>query len=120
MAYSLSPSMKKLAECIESQVNTITEFLDSHSLRHPSFRSDAPSVFPHHSQVQAARIALIEAANDLILLAQGPGEYMRNEAFIVRIAHTTFPAYVNPMTRESTTSPSSAFLITTTSGMPFP
>lgn len=38
--------------------------------------------------MQVARIALIEAASDLILLAQGPGEYIRNEAFVVRCDQT--------------------------------
>jgi hypothetical protein len=112
--------MKELAECIDSQVNTITKFLDLQSLPHPSFKPGAPSALPEDGQVQKARIALIEAANDLILLAQGPGEYIRNEAFVVGIVPTTFPVYANAMTRKSTTSQSSVSLTITTSGIPFP
>jgi 6-hydroxytryprostatin B O-methyltransferase len=93
MAYSPNPSMKELAERICSQVDTITKFLDSQSLQQPSFKPDAPSAIPEDKQVQAARIALIEAASDLILLAQGPSEYIRNEAFVVRITTAIFPIY---------------------------
>lgn len=85
MEGSLNPSMKDLAERISSQVDTITQSLDSQSLPQPSFRPDAPGAIPEDGQVQAARIALIEAASELILLAQGPIEYIRNEAFVVRI-----------------------------------
>jgi hypothetical protein len=70
--------------------------------------------------VQAARITLIEAASDLILLAQGPGKYIRNEAFVVRVAHTIFAMYPNVVIRKSTTSPSSVSLTITMSGMLFP
>lgn len=120
MASALSPSMRELAESIISQVNTITKFLDGQSIPHPSFRPDAPSALPYDGQVQAARVALIEAANDLILLAQGPSEYIRNEAFVVRIALTAFSTNANATTRKSTTSQSSVSLTITTSGMPFP
>jgi hypothetical protein len=120
MAYSLSPSMKELAEGINAQVNTIITVLDSQSFPHPSFRADAPSALPEDAQVQAARTALIETANDLILLAQGPSEYVRNETFVVCIIPTAFSADANTMPRDGTTSPSSESLTIMTSGMPSP
>lgn len=95
MTYSLNPSMKELAETIYTQVETITKFLESQSIQQPSFRPDAPSAIPEDRQAQAARITLIEAASDLILLAQGPAEYIRNEAFVVRITPATFPIMLN-------------------------
>lgn len=87
--------MKELAETIYTQVETITKFLESQSIQQPSFRPDAPSAIPEDRQAQAARITLIEAASDLILLAQGPAEYIRNEAFVVRITPATFPIMLN-------------------------
>jgi hypothetical protein len=89
-------------------------------LPHPSFRSDAPGALPEEGQVQAARIALVKAASHLILLAQGPGEFIKNEAFVVHVAHTTFSMNVNAVTRKSTTSPPSVSLTITMSGMLFP
>ena len=119
MAHPLSPSMKDLAESINAQVNIITELLNSQSLPHPSFRPDAPSALPEDAQVQAARTALIEAANDLILLAQGPGEYVRNETFVVRMIPTAFSTDTNTIPRNGTTSPSSGSSTVMTSGMPY-
>jgi hypothetical protein len=87
--------MTHLAEIINAQVNNITKLLDSQLLPHPSFRPDAPNALPEDAQVQAARTVLIEATNDLILLAQGPSEYVRNETFVVRIVLTTSSASAN-------------------------
>ena len=83
MVDSLSPSMKELAESINAQVNTIIKVLDSQDVPHPSFSSDAPDTLPEDKEVQDARTALIQAATDLTLLAQGPSEYVRNEVFVV-------------------------------------
>ena len=119
MTYSLNPSMKELSETICSQVGTITMFLDSQSVQQPSFRPDAPSTIPEDKNVQAARIALIEAASDLILLAQGPAEFIRNEAFVVCITAAVFPIYTNSITRKNTMSLSLVSLTVTMCGMRF-
>ena len=76
-----SPLESFAQEAIES-VKTISNFLRSNDLPHPSFARDAPAnaFLSVPEDVLAARSRLTEAALRLLQLARGPQEYLPNLA----------------------------------------
>jgi hypothetical protein len=87
-----SPSLKELALTITSQVSTINNFLEKNALPQPSFAVDGPASLPEDLEVQSARLALIEAATDMLHLAMGPLDYMRWQPLTLKYDQLIFEA----------------------------
>ena len=79
---SLPSPLESFAQEAIDNVKTISEFLRSNDLPHPSFARDAPAnaFLSAPDDVLAARSKLTEAALRLLQLAQGPQEYIPNLA----------------------------------------
>jgi hypothetical protein len=76
-----NPTLKDLATSIDKQVSLIDACLEHLSLPQPSFEIDGLRRWDHPGldEVQDARIALIDAASDLLHLAMGPYEFLKSE-----------------------------------------
>jgi 6-hydroxytryprostatin B O-methyltransferase len=82
-----NPTLKGLATAINKNVSIIDACLEHSSLPKPSFALDGLRRWDHPELDQAheARIALIDAATDLMHLAMGPYEYLRTEYMAVSL-----------------------------------
>ena len=78
--YSLPSPLESFAQEATENAKTISEFLRSNDLPHPSFARDAPAnaFLSAPDDVLAARSKLTEAALRLLQLARGPQEYIPN------------------------------------------
>jgi 6-hydroxytryprostatin B O-methyltransferase len=76
-----NPTLKDLATRINKNVSAIDACLEQSSLPKPSFAIDGLRRWDHPEldEVQEARIALIDAASDLLHLAMGPYELLKSE-----------------------------------------
>lgn len=70
-------SFSSLAADIQSQVDVINKYLTQHNLPQPSFEPDSPTELPLNSDVQRARLLLIEKAAALTNLAIGSADHLR-------------------------------------------
>ena len=86
----LSP-LEILAQEAIDNAKTISTFLRSNNLPHPSFARDAPAnaFLSAPKDVSSARSRLTEAALRMLQLAQGPQEYIPNLAVNVISLHQT-------------------------------
>lgn len=83
---SLPSPLEVFAQEAVDSVKTISGFLRSKDLPHPSFARDAPAnaFLSAPNDVLVARTKLTEAALRLLQLAQGPQEYIPNLAVNVK------------------------------------
>jgi 6-hydroxytryprostatin B O-methyltransferase len=74
-----SPSLKDLAALISAQSSKISDFVEKNDLPQLSFAVDGlrDRSFNGDLEAQGARVALIEAATDILHLAIGPEDYMK-------------------------------------------
>lgn len=74
-------TIEELAAAINKHVSSINTCLEQSSLPKPSFAIDSLRRWDHPEleEVQESRIALIDAASDLLHLAMGPYEYLKSE-----------------------------------------
>ena len=79
-----SKSLTDIAAEIGEHVSTLTAALKASNTSQPSFQPGGLEKYPAIQTVQEPRQALIELANDLYHLALGPGEYIKQQAFLVR------------------------------------
>ena len=80
--YSLPSPLESFAQEAIDNAKTISDFLRSNDLPHPSFARDAPAnaFLSAPDDVLAARSKLTEAALRLLQLTRGPQEYVPNLA----------------------------------------
>lgn len=85
-----NPTLKDLATAINKNVSIIDSCLEHSSLPKPSFAIDGLRRWDHPElgEAQEARIALIDAATDLMHLAMGPFEYLKTEYIAVSLVPT--------------------------------
>jgi 6-hydroxytryprostatin B O-methyltransferase len=85
-----NPTLKDLATAINKNVSIIDSCLEQSSLPKPSFAIDGLRRWDYLELdgAQEARIALIDAATDLMHLAMGPYEYLRAEHMAVSLDPT--------------------------------
>ncbi|KAI9838008.1 MAG: hypothetical protein M1819_006162 [Sarea resinae] len=79
MGSSSSPLLDLAAE-VSTAAKTISEYLTSQNLPQPSFDADGPATFPvppSNTEIQRARLALIEASHALHDLAVGPTDSIK-------------------------------------------
>jgi hypothetical protein len=76
-----NPTLKDLATAIDKHVSLIDACLEHSSLPKPSFATDGLRRWDYSELEEAheARIALIDAASDLLHLAMGPYEFLKSE-----------------------------------------
>lgn len=67
-----SRSMEDVAADINTQVETITEYMKKNGLSQPTLSANATRDIESTLEIQDARIALIDAARELEALALGP------------------------------------------------
>jgi hypothetical protein len=79
-----SNKLSELATTISQNVSILVDELHKRNALLPSFQHNGFNRYPGDESVQAPRQALIEAAMDLYHLAIGPGEYIKNQALLVR------------------------------------
>lgn len=80
-------SLVALAATITKESQNLAKAIKSNGLPEPGFGIDAPGSFPtsvDDKALQASRMTLIDAAHDLAILAEGPVENMRWQAWNVR------------------------------------
>jgi len=82
-----NPTLKDLATIINKSVSLIDTCFENSSLPKPSFSIDGLRKWDHPELqgAQESRIALIDAATDLLHLALGPNEYLRSEYIAVSL-----------------------------------
>lgn len=79
-------SLHALSSTISSETNKIVDYIEKNGLTDPSFAVGGPASLPiplEDVQLQASRMALIKAAEDLSILALGPVESLRWKAWNV-------------------------------------
>lgn len=76
-------TLPALAKAITSNISLLTTALEVENQKAPSFQPGGLDKYPEAKSVQEPRQALIELANDLYHLVLGPGEYIKQQAFLV-------------------------------------
>jgi hypothetical protein len=79
-----------LAAKISSSTAIITGYLKKNNLPQPTFAVDSPRSLPEVPEVQAARMALIEAAAKIHHLAIGADDYIWQQSLTVSIPCLSF------------------------------
>jgi O-methyltransferase domain len=79
-----------LAAQISSSSAIIAGYLEKNSLPQPTFAVDSPRSLPEVPEVQAARMALIEAAAKIHHLAIGADDYIWQQSLTVSIPCLSF------------------------------
>jgi hypothetical protein len=79
-----TPTLIELASAIAAQTAIVNSFLEKNQHPQPSFASCGLRGwnFPD-LELQQARTQLIEAATDILYLAQGPSEYLKYQSLTV-------------------------------------
>ena len=70
------PSIRKISQRIASNAQQLSLLLDDKQLPRPTFSADCPDI-PADPAYEALRVDLNEAANDLLLLVNGPKNFLR-------------------------------------------
>ena len=70
---------------ISSSTAIITGYLEKNNLPQPTFAVDSPRSLPEAPEIQAARMALIEAAAKIHHLAIGAEDYIWHQSLTVSI-----------------------------------
>lgn len=73
-------SIKELTERIARNSALVEEWLSGNNLKAPSFDQDAEEEFPStagNTEIEAARLAVLEDTNTLHDMLLGPGEVLR-------------------------------------------
>jgi hypothetical protein len=72
-----------IAAAISQNVSELEMGLKAQKASLPSFEPESLEKYPEDKSVQKPRQALIELAMDLYHLAMGPGEYIKQQVFLV-------------------------------------
>ena len=84
-----SSKLAELAAAVGQNVAILVAEVQSQNLKPPSFHPDGLEKYPEVPSIQEPRQALIELALDLYHLALGPGEYIKQQVFLVGFVSTT-------------------------------
>jgi len=79
-------SLIALSLTISTEAERLATYITTHSLPNPSFAADGPPTFPvplDNDELQASRMRLLTAAQNLAALALGPVESLRWQAWNV-------------------------------------
>lgn len=79
-------SLLSLASTISTEADRLASYLKTHNLPNPSFAFDGPPTFPvplENEEMQASRMKMLTAAQDLAVLTLGPVESLRWQAWNV-------------------------------------
>ena len=79
-------SLIALSSAISTEAERLAAYITTNNLQNPSFAADGPPTFPvplDNNELQASRIRLLTAAQDLAVLALGPVESLRWQAWNV-------------------------------------
>ncbi|KAL8720152.1 MAG: hypothetical protein Q9225_002940 [Loekoesia sp. 1 TL-2023] len=87
-------SLCELAARISTETKKIADFIQENELPDPSFALGGPASLPipvENAELQASRMALVKAAEDLSILAFGPVESLRWKAWNLSSLIRSFP-----------------------------
>ena len=87
---SSQTTLEGLAAKITESTNTILSHLRAEGHPEPSFSADGPSDYPNVPAVQGPRMALIDAALDMLRMAMGPKDYIFLESVTVGTTNLKF------------------------------
>ncbi|MCJ1277463.1 hypothetical protein MMC21_005276 [Puttea exsequens] len=77
-------SLLALSSTISTETKKLAAYIQQNNLPDPSFAADGPPIFPtpvENAELQASRMELMKAAQDLAALALGPVETLRWQAW---------------------------------------
>ena len=75
---SSGPTLEELSAQISSSVAAITAYLKNNGGKAPTFAADGLHEYPPAPEIMGPRLALIEAASDLVQLAMGPDQWIKS------------------------------------------
>jgi len=95
---SSGPTLEELSAQISSSVAAITAYLKNNGGKAPTFAADGLHEYPPAPEIMGPRLALIEAASDLVQLAMGPDQWIKTMQLTVsfRNANQFRPETNNP------------------------